>query len=63
MAERFGSEGTGNNSLEADEALGPRGIIRYATLEEFKANPDFAQRGRRARQDRDGNLAVPQLEL
>ena len=26
-----------------------RGIIRYATLEEFKANPEFAQRGRRPR--------------
>jgi MoCo/4Fe-4S cofactor protein with predicted Tat translocation signal len=38
-------QGTGNNSLEADEALGPRGIIRYATLEEFKANPNFAHEG------------------
>ena len=38
-------EGHDNNSLEADEALGPRGIIRYATLEEFKANPDFAHEG------------------
>ena len=42
---RFGEQGTGNNSLEADEALGPRGIIRYATLEEFKANPNFAHEG------------------
>ncbi len=41
----FGQQGTGNNSLEADEALGPRGIIRYATLEEFKANPNFAHEG------------------
>ena len=41
----FGEQGTGNNSLEADEALGPRGIIRYATLEEFKANPNFAHEG------------------
>ena len=24
---------------------GPRGIIRYATLEEFKANPGFANEG------------------
>ena len=38
-------QGTGDNSLEADEALGPRGIIRYATLEEFKANPNFAHEG------------------
>jgi MoCo/4Fe-4S cofactor protein with predicted Tat translocation signal len=36
---------TTNDSLEADEALGPRGIIRYATLEEFKANPNFAHEG------------------
>jgi MoCo/4Fe-4S cofactor protein with predicted Tat translocation signal len=42
---RFGQQGQGNNSLEADEALGPRGIIRYATLEEFKANPNFAHEG------------------
>ena len=41
----FGGQGTGNNSLEADEALGPRGIVRYATLEEFKANPGFANEG------------------
>ncbi len=43
---RFGQpEGHTNNSLEADEALGSRGIIRYATLEEFKANPGFAHEG------------------
>ncbi len=42
---RFGEQGSGNNSLEADEALGERGIIRYATLEEFKANPGFANEG------------------
>ncbi len=42
---RFGQQGEGNNSLEADEALGPRGIIRYATLEEFKTNPNFAHEG------------------
>jgi molybdopterin-containing oxidoreductase family iron-sulfur binding subunit len=41
----FGGQGNGNNSLEADEALGDRGIIRYATLEEFKANPNFANEG------------------
>jgi MoCo/4Fe-4S cofactor protein with predicted Tat translocation signal len=41
----FGQQGTGNNSLEADEALGPRGIIRYATLAEYKANPGFANEG------------------
>ncbi len=44
--ERFGQPaGHDNNSLEADEALGPRGIIRYATLDEYKANPNFAHEG------------------
>ena len=38
----FGGQGNGNNSLEAGEAINERGIIRYATLEEFKANPGFA---------------------
>ena len=42
---RFGERGTGNNSLEADEAIYERGIIRYATLEEWKANPGFANEG------------------
>ena len=37
--------GNENWSLEAVEALGARGIIRYATLEEFKANPNFAHEG------------------
>jgi len=38
-------KGSGDNSLEADEALGPRAIVRYATLDEFKANPNFAHEG------------------
>ncbi|MFZ1937986.1 MAG: TAT-variant-translocated molybdopterin oxidoreductase [Terracidiphilus sp.] len=38
-------QGQNNNSLEADEAIGERGIIRYATLDEFKANPNFAHEG------------------
>ena len=37
--------GNQNWSLEGVEALGPRGIIRYATLEEFKSNPNFAHEG------------------
>jgi molybdopterin-containing oxidoreductase family iron-sulfur binding subunit len=41
----FGGQGNGNNSMEADEALGERGIIRSATLEEYKANPGFANEG------------------
>ncbi|MGA2051477.1 MAG: 4Fe-4S dicluster domain-containing protein [Terracidiphilus sp.] len=43
---RFGQpEGHNNNSLEADEAINERGIIRYATLDEYKANPGFANEG------------------
>ena len=41
----FGGEGNGNNSLEADEAINERGIMRYATLEEYKADPGFANEG------------------
>jgi molybdopterin-containing oxidoreductase family iron-sulfur binding subunit len=37
--------GNQNWSLEGVEALGPRGIVRYATLEDFKANPNFAHEG------------------
>ena len=40
-----GGQGNGNNSLEADEAISERGIIRYATLEEYKDNPGFANEG------------------
>ncbi len=43
----FGEQGNGNNSLEADEAIGERGIIRYATLDEYKAHPGFANEGLR----------------
>ena len=39
------SPGSGNHSLEGDEALGDRGIIRYATLDEYKKNPGFANEG------------------
>ncbi len=43
---RFGQpEGHNNNSLEADEAINERGIIRYATLDEYKAHPGFANEG------------------
>jgi molybdopterin-containing oxidoreductase family iron-sulfur binding subunit len=44
--ERFGQpKGHDNNSLEADEAINERGIVRYATLAEYKANPGFANEG------------------
>jgi molybdopterin-containing oxidoreductase family iron-sulfur binding subunit len=41
----FGGQGNGNNSLEANEAISERGIIRYATLAEYKADPGFANEG------------------
>jgi MoCo/4Fe-4S cofactor protein with predicted Tat translocation signal len=37
--------GNGNNSLEGNEAIGERGIIRYATLDEYKLHPGFANEG------------------
>ena len=43
--ENLTEHGNQNWSLEGDEALGPRGIIRYATLNEFKTNPNFAHEG------------------
>ena len=36
-----GGDGSGTHSLEGNEAM-TRGIIRYATLDEFKQNPNFA---------------------
>jgi len=51
---RFSGQGNGNNSLEADEAINERGIIRYATLDEYKANPNFAFEGEgREKTDKD----------
>ena len=55
---KFGQpEGRNNNSLEADEAINERGIIRYATLDEYKANPGFANEGPgREKTDRNNTL-------
>jgi molybdopterin-containing oxidoreductase family iron-sulfur binding subunit len=53
----FGGEGKGDNSMEANEAIGERGIIRYATLAEFKANPGFANEGE-GRGKTDKNLTI-----
>jgi molybdopterin-containing oxidoreductase family iron-sulfur binding subunit len=39
-----GGDGSGKHSLEANEEQ-VRGIIRYATLEEYKQDPFFAQEG------------------
>jgi molybdopterin-containing oxidoreductase family iron-sulfur binding subunit len=53
----FGQQGNGNNSLEADEAIGERGIIRYATLDEYKAHPGFANEGPgHEKTDRDATM-------
>jgi MoCo/4Fe-4S cofactor protein with predicted Tat translocation signal len=53
----FGQQGNGNNSLEADEAIGERGIIRYATLGEYKAHPGFASEGEtHTKTDKDNSI-------
>ncbi|WP_081823582.1 TAT-variant-translocated molybdopterin oxidoreductase [Pseudacidobacterium ailaaui] len=39
-----GGDGSGTHSLEGNEAI-DRAIVRYATLEEFKKNPNFAHEG------------------
>jgi len=39
-----GGDGSGTHSIEGNEAM-DRGIVRYATLEEFKQNPNFAHEG------------------
>ncbi len=41
---KAGGDGSGTHSLEGNEAL-TRGIVRYATLDEFKENPEFAHEG------------------
>jgi MoCo/4Fe-4S cofactor protein with predicted Tat translocation signal len=43
-AKYAGGDGSGKHSLEGNESL-DRGVIRYATLEEYKANPGFANEG------------------
>ncbi len=42
--QRAGGVGGGHNSLEGNEAL-TRGIVRYATLEDFRKSPGFAHEG------------------
>jgi molybdopterin-containing oxidoreductase family iron-sulfur binding subunit len=58
----FGQQGSGNNSLEADEAIGERGIVRYATLDEFKANPGFANEGETHTKTNKDNTLFPNWE-
>jgi molybdopterin-containing oxidoreductase family iron-sulfur binding subunit len=60
--ELFGGKGSGNNSLEADEALGERGIIRTATLDQYKADPGFANEGERHPTTDKSNTLFPNWE-
>src|SRR5579884_342090 len=39
-----GGDGSGTHSLEGNEAI-DRAIVRYATLDEFRKNPNFAHEG------------------
>jgi molybdopterin-containing oxidoreductase family iron-sulfur binding subunit len=60
---KFGQpEGHNNNSLEADEAINERGIIRYATLDEYKANPGFANEGPGREKTDKSNSLFPNWE-
>ncbi len=45
-----GGDGSGTHSLEGNEAL-TRGIIRYATLDEFKQQPNFAHEDEEVAED------------
>jgi MoCo/4Fe-4S cofactor protein with predicted Tat translocation signal len=58
----FGGQGNGNNSLEADEAISERGIIRYATLDEYKAHPGFANEGEGHEKTDKSNTLFPNWE-
>jgi MoCo/4Fe-4S cofactor protein with predicted Tat translocation signal len=52
----FGGE---NRSLEAVEALGARGVIRYATVKQFQADPNFANEGHAHEQTHMGDSIFP----
>jgi MoCo/4Fe-4S cofactor protein with predicted Tat translocation signal len=56
-----GGKGNGNNSLEWNEAE-TRGIIRSATLEEYKANPGFANEGEEHPRDERETTMFPNWE-
>jgi molybdopterin-containing oxidoreductase family iron-sulfur binding subunit len=58
----FGGQGNGNNSMEADEAIGERGIIRYATLDQYKADPGFANEGETHTTTDKSNTLFPNWE-
>ena len=56
-----GGDGSGTHSLEANEAE-TRGIIRSATLSEFKANPGFANEGEEHPRVEKENTLFPNWE-
>ena len=56
----FTEHGDGqNHSLEANEAIGERGIIRYATLDEYRQNPGFANEGEGREKTHTGTSMFP----
>ena len=52
-----GGDGSGTHSLEGNEA-NTRGIIRYATLDEFKENPNFAHDEEKEPEDPDPDTSM-----
>ncbi len=52
-----GGDGSGTHSLEGNEAA-TRGIIRYATLDEFKENPNFAHEEEKEPEDPDPDTSM-----
>ncbi len=52
-----GGDGSGTHSLEGNEAL-TRGIVRYATLDEFKQNPNFAHEEEWVPEDPDADTTM-----
>jgi molybdopterin-containing oxidoreductase family iron-sulfur binding subunit len=61
-SEAFAGKGKGNNSLEGDEAIDERGIIRYATLDEYKKNKGFANEGQGREKTDVENTLFPNWE-
>ncbi len=52
-----GGDGSGTHSLEGNEAA-TRGIIRYATLDEFKENPNFAHEEEKEPEDPEPDTSM-----
>jgi MoCo/4Fe-4S cofactor protein with predicted Tat translocation signal len=52
-----GGDGSGTHSLEGNEAL-TRGIVRYATLDEFKQKPNFAHEDEEVAEDPEPDTSM-----